>query len=507
MKLVVLTICVSSVFGAPKLSKQKCAKGPTNPGDARFSDRKCSPGVDSGCYLIENYQANTRQELLDRYGSPGQPGPPGPGSRRGPGSQQRHRGSIDRPDPTIPQIINYHCDANTECCARGPTGPPGSQGASGLPGKDGGCTETNEYFPGTYGGPGFPGQPGLAGSRGYCGKNDVMGLEGEGILGPVGYPGPPGYHGMPGAEPMCVTPTPGTEPYEYLTTHGIPDDGYLLSTTETVVVDEGTTIGIDPFVPDVLATFSAGTVSCLNELDSTSTVPRTNCYLYRDIISSRRDKSGRTYSADYPVGYLCDPEVECCARGGVGPPGDDGFPGFPGKSAVCTNYGKFPATRGSPGSAGIAYFGPKGSCGQNDPMGLQGIGQPGPKGRPGRQGHTGRPGELANCHGKHQQHHGWSIGTCRFFARDIQEGEQMLVDCEGCSTDERWGKVWGDYEYTRDSKICRAAAYEGRTGLLTVEGLGNQTSFVGETRNGVTSYDMGAQSGGFVFVPRWQESK
>ena len=64
--------------------------------------------------------------------------------------------------------------------------------------------------------------------------------------------------------------------------------------------------------------------------------------------------------------------------------------------------------------------------------------------------------------------------------------------------------MWGTDIYTDDSAICPAAVHAGKLGTYgggtaTVEVLDGQQSYVGSTRNGVTSLDFGAWPGSIRF--------
>jgi LCCL domain len=74
-----------------------------------------------------------------------------------------------------------------------------------------------------------------------------------------------------------------------------------------------------------------------------------------------------------------------------------------------------------------------------------------------------------------------------------------------CPSNGRVTKVWGTDIYTDDSSICSAAVHAG---LITAKEGGNvtirikpgQSSYVGTTRNGVSSQDYGSFSGSFIFL-------
>merc|ERR1711936_357078 len=101
-----------------------------------------------------------------------------------------------------------------------------------------------------------------------------------------------------------------------------------------------------------------------------------------------------------------------------------------------------------------------------------------------------------------------NAGGCSMSAKNIKKGEKMVIDCSGCSTS---GDVWGSvhaygsltaeenfetigldfmshlktFGYTSDSSICRAAAHEGRSGVVTIKGQGKRYGFYGRTENGI----------------------
>jgi hypothetical protein len=64
--------------------------------------------------------------------------------------------------------------------------------------------------------------------------------------------------------------------------------------------------------------------------------------------------------------------------------------------------------------------------------------------------------------------------------------------------------VWGTDTYTDDSSICTAAVHAGRIpasgGAVTIEIRPGLSSYVGSTRNGVTTYPYAAWYGSYVFV-------
>lgn len=65
--------------------------------------------------------------------------------------------------------------------------------------------------------------------------------------------------------------------------------------------------------------------------------------------------------------------------------------------------------------------------------------------------------------------------------------------------------MWGSGPHTGDSSICTAAVHAGwfdlaDGGTVTVETLGEQSSFTGSEANGVTTQDYGAFGSAFTFV-------
>jgi len=86
---------------------------------------------------------------------------------------------------------------------------------------------------------------------------------------------------------------------------------------------------------------------------------------------------------------------------------------------------------------------------------------------------------------------------CDFSVEKLSVGERLEVDCNGCPTA---GSIYGDGIYTHDSNICRAAAHDGRFGVLVVERLAGQSSYASVTRNGITSKRWGSWPGSFKFV-------
>lgn len=81
-------------------------------------------------------------------------------------------------------------------------------------------------------------------------------------------------------------------------------------------------------------------------------------------------------------------------------------------------------------------------------------------------------------------------------------GEVFDFSCPGGG--QTGATVWGTDLYTDDSAICPAAVHAGKLGTYgggtaTVEVLSGQQSYVGSTRNGVTSLDFGAWTGSIRF--------
>ena len=101
-----------------------------------------------------------------------------------------------------------------------------------------------------------------------------------------------------------------------------------------------------------------------------------------------------------------------------------------------------------------------------------------------------------------------SVGGCSSGAASLSEGEQTFIDCTGCPkgglNGGGWGwlNVYGSGIYTNDSAVCKAAAHEGRTGVLTVEGVAAQSGYIGATQNEITteSYVSYWPHGSFQFV-------
>jgi len=81
-------------------------------------------------------------------------------------------------------------------------------------------------------------------------------------------------------------------------------------------------------------------------------------------------------------------------------------------------------------------------------------------------------------------------------------GRSMRCKCSRAAASS--GSVWGSGTYTDDSRICRAAVHAGvisaNGGFVTVQATGGLQSYVGNTRNGVTSKKWGSWSGSFRVI-------
>ncbi|AKF83554.1 protease [Myxococcus fulvus 124B02] len=81
-----------------------------------------------------------------------------------------------------------------------------------------------------------------------------------------------------------------------------------------------------------------------------------------------------------------------------------------------------------------------------------------------------------------------------------QTGTQLRCACASGTS----GSVWGTNNYTDDSNICRAAVHAGVMttlgGVVTVEVQPEQSTFIGTTRNGVTSSSYGYWGGSYRFI-------
>ena len=86
---------------------------------------------------------------------------------------------------------------------------------------------------------------------------------------------------------------------------------------------------------------------------------------------------------------------------------------------------------------------------------------------------------------------------CAQPARDVpgNQGTSWYMTCPATCAEER--PIWGTDIYTDDSSVCRAAIHAqaisaSRGGLILVTWAPPQATYVGTTRNGVTSQDYGA---------------
>jgi hypothetical protein len=94
---------------------------------------------------------------------------------------------------------------------------------------------------------------------------------------------------------------------------------------------------------------------------------------------------------------------------------------------------------------------------------------------------------------------------CAQPARDVpgNQGTSWYMTCPATCAEER--PIWGTDIYTDDSSVCRAAIHAqaisaSRGGLILITWAPPQATYVGTTRNGVTSPDYGA-GGPSVVVP------
>ena len=83
-----------------------------------------------------------------------------------------------------------------------------------------------------------------------------------------------------------------------------------------------------------------------------------------------------------------------------------------------------------------------------------------------------------------------------------EEGDHFLFQCPSGGRDL---SIWGTDIYTSDSAVCTAAVHAGLItlaagGTVTVEIRPGQASYVGSTRNGITSGDYGSWGSSFAFV-------
>ena len=86
-------------------------------------------------------------------------------------------------------------------------------------------------------------------------------------------------------------------------------------------------------------------------------------------------------------------------------------------------------------------------------------------------------------------------------ASGLQVGDSRTLDCSAGGT---IASVWGTDVYTSDSSICTAAVLEGLItvedgGVVVVDVVDGEDSYVGSTANGVTSQDYGAYAPSFEF--------
>nr|WP_233261817.1 LCCL domain-containing protein [Vitiosangium sp. GDMCC 1.1324] len=81
-----------------------------------------------------------------------------------------------------------------------------------------------------------------------------------------------------------------------------------------------------------------------------------------------------------------------------------------------------------------------------------------------------------------------------------QTGAQVRCTCSSGGG----GSVWGTNLYTDDSNICTAAVHAGvistSGGMVVLEIQPAQSTFIGTTRNGVTTSSYGAWPGSFRFI-------
>lgn len=73
-----------------------------------------------------------------------------------------------------------------------------------------------------------------------------------------------------------------------------------------------------------------------------------------------------------------------------------------------------------------------------------------------------------------------------------------------CPADGFADLVWGTDVYSDDSSVCTAAVHAGKItfaqgGIVTFQMRPGQNSYVGSTRNGVTSLEWDAWDGSFIF--------
>lgn len=68
---------------------------------------------------------------------------------------------------------------------------------------------------------------------------------------------------------------------------------------------------------------------------------------------------------------------------------------------------------------------------------------------------------------------------------DLDIGDILYVDCNGCSVS---STVWGSGNYTYDSNICTAAAHEGRSGVVGIMRIAEQSYFIGGSYNEISTF-------------------
>jgi len=93
-------------------------------------------------------------------------------------------------------------------------------------------------------------------------------------------------------------------------------------------------------------------------------------------------------------------------------------------------------------------------------------------------------------------------GNTRAFDKRGRNGERFTYNCP---TGFELRSVWGSDIYTDDSSICTAAVHVGliasnRGGTVTIEIRPGRASYLGSTRNGVTTLNYGGTPGSFVFI-------
>lgn len=81
-------------------------------------------------------------------------------------------------------------------------------------------------------------------------------------------------------------------------------------------------------------------------------------------------------------------------------------------------------------------------------------------------------------------------------------GERVSVTCPADPLGA--GQIWGTDIYSSDSPICAAAVHRGvmaaaTGGTVTILVLGEQSAFIGTTRNGITSANYSAWPRGYMF--------